>query len=194
MVEGDRILQQQKPIKPFEFLPQDENGKYIQKPFYFVDKEIDTPDRFAILRTTENGKYVRGGSLYFKLDDVEIYTDIDSVIFVDIPNKIMRVQNAKKVEETLALDKPEERQYILLIKCYESGNEYYQWESMIGRLETYNFIVDNIESMGIVPNESIVLTENVAVKDALTIEEFIKYLQNSKLVDDDGFDIDQYIY
>ena len=60
------------------------------------------------------------------------------------------------------------------MKRYESNEEIFQWESMTGRIETYNYIVDNIEIMGIDPKESFVLTENVPYKDALTIADFVR--------------------
>jgi hypothetical protein len=34
----------------------------------------------------------------------------------------------------------------------------------------------------------------VAFKDALTVTAFIRYLKNGNLVEDDGFDIDEYSY
>ena len=52
---------------------------------------------------------------------------------------------------------------------------------------------DILEELGIEPNESFVLTENVPYKDALTVAAFIRYLKNAEIVRDDGFDIDEYI-
>ena len=50
--------------------------------------------------------------------------------------------------------------------------------------------VNNIEDID--PDKSIVLTENVAIKDAFTVSQFVKYLQNASLVEEDDFDIEIY--
>ena len=189
---GKRIEAQSKPINPFVFYEED---KKVINPFYDVRTEINGPDRFAITRATENGKYVRGGQLYFKLGKVEIYTDIDNIIFVDMVNDIIRV-NAQDhmVKEILNQEDPEQRQYVLLITGYDSDEEIYNWESITGRTRTYNFIVDNIDFYNMDPKKSFVLTANVALKDAITVEEFVKYIKNSELMEDDGFDIEEYVY
>ena len=192
---GKRIIQQQeeqkKGINPFISL----NKSNTVKPFKTLDETINDEKQFAILRTTENGKYVRGGQLWFAMNGVEIYTDIDNIIYVDLRNHTFIVKNGNKVIEEITPQDPEKRQYVLLMKCIDdNGVEYFKWESMTGRKYCYNYIVDNIDLLSIYPNESFVLTENVALKDALSIAEFVRYLQNSELVEKDGFDIDEYIY
>ena len=186
---GKRIANQSNIKTPFTFT---ESRKI--KPFVNLNETPNGEKRFAILRTTENGKYVRGDKLWFKLDGVEIYTDINSIIFVDMVSKTFVVQSADKILKEIIPEDPNHRQYILLMKRYESNEEIFQWESMTGRIETYNYIVDNIEIMGIDPKASFVLTENVPYKDALTIADFVRYLKNSELVENDGFEIDDYIY
>lgn len=189
---GKRIEDQLKPIQPFIFYNE---KNHVENPFYNVKTEINGPDRFAITRATENGKYVRGGQLYFKLDKVEIFTDIDNIIFVDMINNTIRV-NAQDhmVKEILSQEDPEQREYVLLITGYDSDEEIYNWESIVGRTRTYNFIVDNIDFYNMDPKKSFVLTANVCLKDALTVEEFVKYIKNSELVEEDMFDIEEYIY
>ena len=186
---GKRLQEEDKPINPFKFT---EKGKPIN-PFIDVKSSINGPDRFAILRTTENGKYVRGNKLYFKLNGVELYTDINNIIFVDTVAKIFFVEPGDKVLEEIAPVDPKNKQYVILIKGYDSGDETYTWESITGRLETYNFIVDNIDMLGLDPKESFVLTDNVALKDALTVEQFIKHIQSIENLDD-GFDIEEYVF
>lgn len=178
------------PINPFVFYKKDEPVK----PFADINENINTPTKFAILKTTENGKYIRGGQLYFKMNGVEIYTELDNIIYVDLDNNTFIVRDGKKVINEIAPVDPEKRQYVLLMKCTEHNNDFYQWESMEGRVTTYNYIVDNIDILNIDPEKSFVLTENVALKDALTIAEFVRYLKNSELVEEDGFDIEEYIY
>jgi len=186
---GKRITSQDEVKKPFIFTNKDKVN-----PFRNINESPNGETRFAILRTTENGKYVRGGKLWFKLGEVEIFTDINSIIFVDTVNKTFFVQNAEKIIKEIAPEDPEHRQYILLLKCIESGEDVYRWEAITGRIETYNYIVDNVEEMGIYPTESLVLTENVPYKEAFTIADFVRYLKNSELVENDGFEIEDYIY
>ena len=189
---GKRIQQQeQKNAKnPFIFYKKDEPIK----PFAKLDETVNEINQFAITKATENGKYIRGGQLWFKMNGTEIFADIDSIIYVDLENNTFIVKDGKKVLEEITPVDPEKRQYVLLMKCIDNNVEFYQWESMEGRTETYNYIVDNIDILNIYPEESFVLTENVALKDALTIAEFIRYLKNSELVEEDGFNIEEYIY
>ena len=185
---GKRLQNQDEPIRPFEFVKKGE----AQNPFVDVKSEISGPDRFAIMRTTENGKYVRGGKLYFKLNGVEIYTDINNIIFFFFLNNIFQVESGEKVLDEISPDNPKDKQYVILIKGYDTNAEF-TWEAITGRLETYNFIVDNIEMLDLDPKGSLVLTENVSLKDALTVEQFIKHIQSIESIDD-GFDIENYIY
>jgi hypothetical protein len=62
---------------------------------------------------------------------------------------------------------------------------------MTGRTEAYNYIKDNILLIGFDPDQSLVLTENVPYKDAKTVTQFIQYLQNG-LVEEDEFNIEDY--
>ena len=189
---GKRIIQQEenKAKNPFVFYKKDEPIK----PFVKLDEAVNDVKQFAITKATENGKYIRGGQLWFKMNGVEIFVDIDSIIYVDLENNNFIVKDGKKVLNEITPTDPETRQYVLLMKCIDNNTEFYQWESMEGRTETYNYIVDNIDILNIYPEESFVLTENVALKDALTIAEFVRYLKNSELVEEDGFNIEEYIY
>ena len=188
---GKRLNQQNtNAINPFVFYKKNDPVK----PFASLDENVNTPSKFAILKTTENGKYIRGGQLWFKMNGVEIFTDIDNIIYVDMDNNTFIVRDGKKVIDEIAPVDPEKRQYVLLMKCTDNNTDFYQWESMEGRVTTYNYIVDNIDVLNIDPEKSFVLTENVALKDALNIAEFIRYLKNSELVEDDGFNIEEYIY
>ena len=63
---------------------------------------------------------------------------------------------------------------------------------MIGRTAIYDYIVHNIASNYMNPDKSIILTDNVALKDALTVTQFVSYLKNGNLVPEDDFDIEEY--
>lgn len=189
--KGKRQLQADNPIKsPLLFY--DKHQKI--KPVYMIEDHPNDDNRFAILRTTENGKYVRGGALFFKMNGIEIYTDIDNAIFVDLSNKTVFIKEYKKVIEEITPIDPEKRQYIIMMKCIDVDNDVYLWEAMEGRSTMYNYIVDNIDSMNMDPKGSFVLTENVPYKDALTVYQFVQYLKNGDLVEEDGFDIDEWVY
>lgn len=178
--------------KPLIFYDDKDNIKI--NPIYMIEDHPNDQNRFAILRTTENGKYVRGGMLYFKLGGFEIYTEINNALFVDLTNKTVFIKEYQKVIEEITPVDPEKRQYIIMMKCCDQDSDYYLWEAMEGRSTMYSYIVDNIDSQNIDPQKSFVLTENVPYKDALTVYQFIQYLKNADLVEDDGFDIDEWVY
>lgn len=180
-------------IKPIRFLNDKQKSNGIN-PFYIVEDHPNDEYRFAILSTTENGKYVRGGMLYFNYNGIDIYTDIDNAIFVDLHQKSIYIKEYKKVKEEITPVDPEQRQYILMITSYEEDENMYTWEAITGRTNTYYWLTDNIENRAIDPEKSFVLTENVPFKDALTIANFIRYVKNAELVEPDGFDIEEYVY
>lgn len=172
----------------------DKDDKIKVNPVYMIEDHPNDKNRFAILRTTENGKYVRGDSLYFKLGGFEIYTEINNAIFVDLINKTVFIKEYQKVVEEITPVDPEKRQYIIMMKNINEDIDEYTWEAMEGRSTMYNFIVDNIDSLNIDPENSFVLTENVPYKDALTVYQFIQYIKNADLVEEDGFDINDWLY
>jgi len=176
-------------ISPVSFLPK---GKKIN-PFYSLEDHPNDKNKFAILSSTENGKYVIGNMLCFKYNGVEIITEVTNAIFVDTVAKSVFIKDYHRVKEEITPTDPEERQYILLMKLNNPRREEYVWEAMQGRLTAYNYIQDNIDEMEFDPEESFVLVDTVPYKDALTIAAFVRYLKNAELVDvNDGFDIDEY--
>jgi len=182
----NRIDPDNKPIQPFTFVKKDKK----EKAFTFINDNINDTDQFVINRLTDNGAYVKGGMLWFRINGVDIFTDLNHSIFVDKNNNsvvIKPADNLKNIEDTTD---PELRQYIIL-KYGVEDQDVYTWESMTGRSITYEYIKNNIEDID--PDKSIVLTENVAIKDAFTVTQFVKYLQNGNLIEDDEeFDIDSY--
>lgn len=164
---------------------------YHVNPIYMIDEEINTRDRFVIMKTTDNGKWIRGGMLYYSLNKVQIFTDINNAIFVDLKNNTIFVKEQEKVMNQIKPVDPEKRQYLILMYCQDGD---YLWEAMEGRQAMYDWIKTYIDIYEFDPKQSIVLTENVALKNAFTVSKFVKYLQNSNLVEDDEFDIDQYDY
>lgn len=184
-IKSSRIDPDNQPKKAFTF--SDKKPQAIS----FTNDNINDIDHFVINRLTDNGAYVKAGMLYFRFNGVDIFTDVNHSIFVNKKNNSIVVQpanNLKNIEDTTD---PELRQYIILIYGTDEDLETYRWESMTGRSIMYEYIKNNIDSID--PDNSIILTENVAVKDAFTVSQFVKYLQNSNLIEDeDYFDIDLY--
>lgn len=178
------------PITPVEFT---ENVQ--DNPISFIDKDINNETSFAILKTTENGKYMRGNLLFYSLNGVEVYTDPNNIIFVDTVNNTLFIKEYSKVINEIAPKDPEQKQYIILYTDlgYDNGEEEFplRWEAAQGRLNAYESIKSNAPIIDI--DKSIVIVENVAIKDALTVRQFVNYIKNADMVDKfDGFDIDSY--
>ena len=168
-----------------------EDGKgYQTNPIYTIGEEKNSPDRFIIVKTTANGKFLVGNKIHYRFNGIDIITDSNNAIFVDSINKTVFVREYEKALNEIAPVDPEKRQYVMLLYCPFSGDTITEWQSVEGRSAAYDYIRTHIELFD--PGKSIVLTDNVALKDALTISEFVKYLKNSDIIGDDGFDIEDY--
>lgn len=178
-------------IQPIEFVKPGES--FAVTPIERLE-QVNGITSFAILKTTEGGKYMRGNMLYYNLNGVSIYTDPNNVIFVDTVNNMMWVREYEKVLKEIEPDNPEEKQYIMLYTdlCYEDDDlEYpFRWEAVTGRSNAYDAIKINAPVIDI--DKSLVLVETVGFKDALTVRQFIDYLQNSGIVKDDTFSTEDY--
>ena len=165
---------------------------HIVNPTYNLDDHPNEKYKFAILRSTENGKYVVGGLLHFELNGVQINTELNNVILVDLLNKTILIKEFDKVNETISPDDPEERQYIILMSCIneDTGEDEYRWEAMQGRSTMYKYIADNEDMLEIDPDKSLILTDNVAFKDALTVRQFVRYVKNKGMFENDGLEFD----
>lgn len=170
-----------------------EGEEWRKSPIHFIDESKNTPERFVITSATANGKFVRGEMLYYKYKGIEIFTDIKNSIFVDTTRDTLMVRDYSKVVNQINPTDPEQRQYIILIyNEYESDQDTI-WESIEGRTNVYDWIKQHIEMMD--PKTSLILTENVPLKDALTVYQFVNHLKNSNLVPaDDGFEIEDFVY
>ena len=186
---GKKINEDQ-PKSPFI-----ETNKNTTSPFNNITNNINGTTRFAITKDTENGKYNAAGMLYYKLNGVEIYTELNNIIFVDTNANTLVIKEYANVSANINPSSAEEKQYIVLYTDlgYESDQEEFplRWESYIGRNDTYESIKANLSVIDI--DKSLVLVDTVPVKDALTIREFIKYLQNAEYVDKEEIDIDDFI-
>lgn len=182
----NRIDPDDAPKKPFTFVSKEQK----EKPISFINDNINSDTKFVINRLTDNGAYVKGGMLYFRINGVDIFTDINHSIFVDKSNNSVLIKTADNLANIEDQTDPELRQYIILIYNTNPELEEFRWESMTGRSIVYEYIKNNIEDID--PDNSIILTENVAIKDAFTVSQFVKYLQNANLIEEDDFDIEMY--
>ena len=178
-------------INPIEFIKSGES--YTSAPIEKLE-QVNGVTSFAILKTTEGGKYMRGNMLYYYLNGVSIYTDANNIIFVDTTNNTMWVREYEKVLKEIEPDNPEEKQYILLYTdlCYEDDEvEYpFRWEAVTGRTNAYENIKINAPVIDL--DKSLVLVETVAFKDCLTVRQFVDYLKNANLIEDDTFSTEDY--
>jgi hypothetical protein len=178
-----------KPIKPIEFT---ENWR--ENPIVFMDKDVNTDTNFAILKTTQNGKFMRGNMLFYSLNGVEIYTDPNNIIYVDTVNNTLFIKEYSKVINEISPEDPEKKQYIILYTDlgYENGDENFplRWEAVQGRTMAYEAIKANAPVIDI--DKSIVIVENVSINDSLSIRQFVNYVQNADMVEKDNFDINDF--
>lgn len=181
-----------KPRQMVSFVEQGQD--YQTSAISYIEKDINGVDKFAILKTTEGGKYMRGNSLFYSLNGVEIYTEATNVIFVDLKNNVLFIKEYEKVLKEITPDDPEQRQYIMLYTDlgYENNYEEFplRWEAVSGRTQAYENIKINAPVIDI--DKSLVLVETVAFKDSLTVRQFIDYLKNGNIIEDESFDINDF--
>ena len=157
-------------------------------------EEVNSEDCFAITKLTEGGKFVRGEHLFYNMKGIEIYTDINNIIFVDLNNNTLFIKEFAKVEKTIQQKDPKDRQYIILYTDLGFTDDYKEfplrWESYTGRDTAYESLKNSLPVIDI--DKSIVLTDNVPLKDAITVREFIEHLQNAGYVDPEEIDLDEF--
>ena len=177
------LKRQKEPIQPIKFIDPDKDTAY--KPIKFMDKDPNSRFNYAILKTTENGRYVRGNMLWYILNGVEIYTNINNVIFVDEANKCLFIRDNSSVVDEITPADPESKQYIILYTDFnfEDNEDPLRWESYIGRSNAYEAIKSN--KYEIDPDRSLVLVDNVKLEDSLSVREFVEYLVNANIVEDE---------
>lgn len=90
-------------------------------------------------------------------------------------------------EKEILLQKINTR-YLILYYLEEDGKELQNFEIIKGRINAYTFLKDLVEVIDL--KESKVLTDNVPLKDAISVYEFMKHV--SELIEDETFNIDDY--
>jgi hypothetical protein len=180
-------------IKPIEI--HEDGNVPLTKPVYNMEQTINGELRFAITSLTDGGKYVRGNMLYYRFNGVNIYTDMNNIIFVNRETNTLFIREYDKVQSELNPTNPQEKQYIILfteVGGDDGDGEFpFRWEACQGRNDAYDHIKVNAPLIDI--DKSIIIVEDVAIKDCLTVREFVNHLKNSNMVDlYDGFEIDEY--
>lgn len=175
----------------------EEGTKWQEKAIVLEEESITGENNYAILRTTENGKWVRGNLLFYKFHGVEIYTDINNIILVDVLNRSLLIREHSEVIKQIAPKSPERKQYIILyVDMGYDENETeipLRWESYIGRQYAYQALLSNLPVIDL--DRSKVLVDNVALKDSLSVRKFLLYLKNAGIVSEYDFDLeDSYEY
>jgi hypothetical protein len=181
-----------------EFIDKSKGESYSRPAMVSIENDINGITRFAISKLTENGKYMRGKLLYYKLNGVEVYTDANNIIFVDTVQNQMFIREHDQVFNEISPEDPENKRYIILYTDlgFDEDNmdqsEFpLRWESVTGRNQAYNNIKVNAPVIDI--DKSIILSDTVSLKDALSVRQFVEYLKNAELIKDDTFDINDYI-
>ena len=186
------MFEDRKPQSPINFLKKNEN--YQVSPISKIENDINGITRFAILKTTDHGKWLRGNMLFYELDGVSVYTESTNIIFVNLETKTMFIRDNDRVANEISPTDPEEKQYIILYTDlgYENADEEFplRWEAVSGRTNAYENIKINAPIIDI--DKSLVLVETVAFKDSLTVRQFVEYLKNANIIDDSTFDINDY--
>jgi len=168
-------------------------SEYKFKPLQPFDRLINGRNKFAITASTGNGKYVRDGFLFYNLDSVEIYAPLNSVLMIDTSEKTVFIKMDKDPSNSISPKDPELIEYVILFTDigYESEDEPFRWIKVQGRSKAYQCIKDNSTMINV--DESFIIAETVALKDALSVREFCEYLKNAEVIDaDDDFDINDY--
>ena len=167
--------------------------QYKYSPLHPFDRVINGRNKFAITSSTGNGKWVRSGFLFYELNGVEIYAPLNSVLMIDTAEKTVFIKEDKDVSGSISPTDPELIEYVILFTDigYESEDEPFRWIKVQGRSHAYQSIKDNATMINV--DQSFILAETVALKDALSIREFCEYLKNANVIDeDDDFDINDY--
>ena len=167
-------------------------SEYRMKPLQPFDRLINGRNKFAITATTGNGKYVRDGYLFYEMNGVEIYAELNSILMINTEDKTVFIKTDKNLSGSISPSDPELIEYVILYTDigYESEDEPFRWVKVQGRTNAYNTIKDNATMINV--DQSFIIAESVALKDALSIREFCEYLKNSGLFADDDFDINDY--
>ena len=147
----------------------------------------NTGSENEIVISKNNPENIIAGRLFVEFNGSKIFTDINNIILINKSDNTIQIINHKE------LSAPEEREYLILLKYPDNfDDESCRYISILGRQETFDHI--KLIASEIDVNESIILAETTALKDSISVYEFMKQMIDKELVENnDGFDIDDYI-
>lgn len=156
-----------------------DNDEWKGKSIYFMG---DKSNEEEIVITSDDREYVRGDKLCVEYNGIQIYADLNQVVYINQKTNVIYIKENKK------LSPPEEREYLVLLSFYNEQNTF---QGIVGRQDTFDYLKSIIETIDI--GSSMVLAETVAFKDSITVYEFMKRcIEDGMVQNDDGFDIEEY--
>ena len=76
----------------------------------FLGESELKPDEIIISKN--NPMHIRGDKLYYKYKDIDIYADLDNIIYINTSNDIIKIMRYKE------LSPPDKREYLVLLSYY----------------------------------------------------------------------------
>ena len=151
-----------------------------------INPLIKSTDRneFQYVITKKDRQHVRGDKICVEIGGFYIYTDIDNAMLVNTLTKEVYIYYAEELSPS------EEREYLILMVYLDDEMEN-AYQGMVGRQETFDYIVENAELLDF--DKSMIMAETTKLKDMITIYEFMKMCIDQETVNNPtGFDPDDY--
>ncbi len=151
-----------------------------------INPIIKASDRteYQFVITKKDRQHVRGDKICVELGGFYIYTDIDNAMLVNTLTKEVYIYYAEELSPS------EEREYLILMVYHDEEMEN-AYQGMVGRQETFDYIVENAELLDF--DKSMIMAETTKLKDMITIYEFMKMCIDQETVNNPtGFDPDDY--
>ncbi len=151
-----------------------------------INPLIKSTDRneFQYVITKKDRQHVRGDKICVEIGGFYIYTDIDNAMLVNTLTKEVHIYYAEELSPS------EEREYLILMVYLDDEMEN-AYQGMVGRQETFDYIVENAELLDF--DKSMIMAETTKLKDMITIYEFMKMCIDQETVNNPtGFDPDDY--
>lgn len=148
-----------------------------------IMKATDT-NYFQYIITKKDREHVMGDKLFVEVGGFYVYTDLDNAILVNTKTKEIYIYYAEELAPS------EEREYLILM-VYNDDDMENAYQGMVGRQETFNYIVENAELLDF--DKSMIMAETTKLKNMITIYEFVKMCIDQETVENPtGFDPDDY--
>ena len=148
-----------------------------------IIKSTDRTD-FQYVITKKDRQHVRGDKICVEVGGFYIYTDIDNAMLVNTRTKEVYIYYAEELSPS------EEREYLILM-VYIDDDMDNAYQGMVGRQETFDYIVENAELLDF--DKSMIMAETTKLKDMISIYQFMKMCIDQETVDNPtGFDPDDY--